>query len=292
MDSHVHAAIGDNKGGEVRSLSSAGHARSSVAHLARHFRYALPEYEDALRYAGFQPNDRVLDAGCGGGDFLPWLMGVVGSGGAIGGLDVAQENIQQAQEKVRENIIAPRLEFHVGSVTAIPWATSSFEGVWSANVMQYLNSDDARAALSEFKRVLVAGGRLAIKESDSSLLQVLPKHPELCPSLHRARRRRGYQLGRLGPWSGPELAPLLQQLGFVDVEVRTWLVERHAPFAAEDLDHLSAQIQYLADIAREHGADSAEQRVWDRMAATPDEALRDPGCFVREGFVVARCRRP
>jgi arsenite methyltransferase len=47
-----------------------------------------------IRSVGIKPGWRVLDAGCGGGSFLPLLAELVGKDGNVSALDPAPENIE------------------------------------------------------------------------------------------------------------------------------------------------------------------------------------------------------
>jgi 2-polyprenyl-3-methyl-5-hydroxy-6-metoxy-1,4-benzoquinol methylase len=74
-EQHVTASV-------AATTTSTGHAQSSADWLDLHFEDCRPEYEAMLRSVGIAPGWRVLDAGCGGGAFLPLLAELVGPGGA------------------------------------------------------------------------------------------------------------------------------------------------------------------------------------------------------------------
>ena len=66
------------------AVSSTGQVGTGAGYLSAHYEACRPEYEAMLRSVGMQPGWHVLDAGCGGGDFLPLLVELVGPGGASG----------------------------------------------------------------------------------------------------------------------------------------------------------------------------------------------------------------
>jgi len=74
--------------------SSSGHAMSSADHLDNHYLVKQPEYEATLRSVGLKAGWHVLDAGCGGGSFLPLMAELVGQDGQISALDLAPEVTQ------------------------------------------------------------------------------------------------------------------------------------------------------------------------------------------------------
>ena len=73
--------------------TSTGHELSESGYLDSHFEAMKPEYEAMIRSVGIKSGWSVLDAGCGGGSFLPILAELVGSGGHISAYDLAPEHI-------------------------------------------------------------------------------------------------------------------------------------------------------------------------------------------------------
>jgi 2-polyprenyl-3-methyl-5-hydroxy-6-metoxy-1,4-benzoquinol methylase len=61
--------------------------------VAAHFAACAEDYLAASRGVGIERGWRVLDAGCGGGSFLPWLAEIVGPDGWwLAALDLAPES--------------------------------------------------------------------------------------------------------------------------------------------------------------------------------------------------------
>jgi ubiquinone/menaquinone biosynthesis C-methylase UbiE len=151
---------------------------------------AQPEYEDALRYVDMQAGWRVLDAGCGGGGFVPLIAEQVGQAGKVVALDLAPENVARVKALAREHPGLGTVEAHVGGILSLPFADAEFDCVWSANVMQYLTEAEFDRAVSEFKRVLKRGGTLAIKDSDATHLEYAPPPPGLWLRFLQARQTK------------------------------------------------------------------------------------------------------
>ena len=93
----------------------------------------------------------ILDAGCGAGGLSSLA---VQFGADVCGLDAAESLIAIARQE------APRGDFRIGDLEALPYADHTFDVVLAANSVQY--ADDPVAALSELKRVTRLGGRIAI----------------------------------------------------------------------------------------------------------------------------------
>jgi ubiquinone/menaquinone biosynthesis C-methylase UbiE len=128
----------------------------------------VPEIQKAKRRAtdalSLQPGDRVLEVGCGTGVDLPALVTAVQPGGRLVGIDASDMAIRQASRRVAS---APEAEVLVADAHELPFAAGSFDACRVDRTMLHLA--DPQRALTEFLRVLVAGGRLVINESGSRL---------------------------------------------------------------------------------------------------------------------------
>lgn len=94
---------------------------------------------------------RILDAGCGTGGTLSWLAAY----GKAYGLDLSGQAARFARIRGHRRLV-------MASVMAIPFADASFDLVTSLDVIYFHEVDD-EAALKEFRRVLVPGGRLVLR---------------------------------------------------------------------------------------------------------------------------------
>ena len=110
---------------------------------------------------GLRPGLRLLDVGCGTGEYLRVMAPLVTPGEAIG-IDLSAELVNRAESLSRGE--QPNLSFHVADVYDLPFADASFERVTATQVMVHLSQP--WAAVGELRRVLAPGGRLAIAEWD------------------------------------------------------------------------------------------------------------------------------
>lgn len=94
---------------------------------------------------------RILDAGCARGRFLRHLQA---SGVHLTGVDLTEVFLRSARQNV------PGAEFAAGSLSALPFANSSFDGVYCIETLEHL--PDTEAALSEMARVLKPDGTLIV----------------------------------------------------------------------------------------------------------------------------------
>ncbi|MBN1133860.1 MAG: class I SAM-dependent methyltransferase [Methanosarcinaceae archaeon] len=98
--------------------------------------------------------NRVLDAGCGNGRYLLPLSRMYHTVG----VDVSAKAIKISKSYLEKgNLYA---EYAVSAIHQLPFAEKSFDAIVCFGVLQHLFEDERRAALDEFRRVLVLGGLL------------------------------------------------------------------------------------------------------------------------------------
>ncbi len=120
--------------------------RTMTAGLDRRWRRLTAE-------AVVQPGDSVLDACCGTGDLA---IACARAGGRVTGLDFSEPMLERARRK------APELEWVGGDLLELPFADGSFDAATVGFGVR--NVEDLDRALSELRRALRVGGRLAILE--------------------------------------------------------------------------------------------------------------------------------
>jgi 2-polyprenyl-3-methyl-5-hydroxy-6-metoxy-1,4-benzoquinol methylase len=95
------------------------------------------------------PDDRLLDVGCGRGDFLDRMRR---RGWAVEGLDVDSSALEQARAK-------HGLKVHMGPIEDLRFPGESFDAITMNHVIEHVH--DPVSLLRECLRVLKPGGRLA-----------------------------------------------------------------------------------------------------------------------------------
>jgi SAM-dependent methyltransferase len=107
------------------------------------------EYGFVHRRLGVGAGDRLLDVACGSGLAIELARA---RGAACSGIDASERLIAVAQDR------NPECDIRVGDMKALPWdeatfdVATSFRGIWGTTP----------EAVDEVRRVLVAGGRLAM----------------------------------------------------------------------------------------------------------------------------------
>jgi hypothetical protein len=112
---------------------------------------AAPAHEVLIAASGIRRSSRVLDVGCGSGEFLRTLTD---RGAVATGVDPARGMVELART------VAPLADIRVAEAENLPFADASFEVVTAVNALQF--ADDTVDALAEFARVLAPGGYVAV----------------------------------------------------------------------------------------------------------------------------------
>lgn len=183
-------------------------------------RFADPVRRVIVEATGIRAGSRVLDVGCGSGEFLDLLAE---AGATTAGIDPAPGMIAIASARV------PEAEIHLGAVDSLPWPDATFDVVVAVNALQF--ADDPGAALAEMARVTAPNGCVAIANwadatrNDIHLIEqaVAASFDEELPpdedlrlpgGLERLVRAGGLRLVASGtvpaPWEAPDESALVR----------------------------------------------------------------------------------
>ena len=283
------------------TITSTGHGQSSAAWLDLHFEDCRPEYEAMLRSVGLQSGWQVLDAGTGGGAFLPLMAELVGAGGSIAALDLAPENVAAVRERLAAWHLPCPVVVGQGTLLALPYPDAHFDAAWCANVSQYLTDDELATALAELRRVVRPGGLVAVKEFEGGHLMFAPADPAIPARMYEVGRRTA-PVAMSGQLRARQMGGWLRRAGLVDVWQRTTLSERVAPLRPIARRHCADFFRLLGQYYLDAAANDPEVA---RILATDLPFLRDqldpdspaalvnsPDFYRCEGAVVAVGRVP
>lgn len=189
-----------------------------------------PSAEALLDVAPPNPEDRVLDVGCGTGIVALLAAERVGPAGALSAVDVNPGMLEVARSLPGSE----RVEWRHADAVDLPYADASFDLVYSQHTLQFI--PDRLAALREMHRVLAPGGRLAV--ATWGPVERSPGYLVLGAALARHVGPEAGAAITKGPFSlsdADELASLLEEAAFVQVELRSVDVSTGFPSAAEFL---------------------------------------------------------
>ena len=184
--------------------------------------------------AAIRQGDRVLDACCGTGDLA---LADERAGGRVTALDFSERMLERARRK------SSSIEWKQGDLLELPFADASFDAATVGFGVR--NVADLERALSELRRVLRLGGRVAILEitTPRGLLRpfyrlwfdgLVPLAGKLLPG----GSAYSYLPASVRRFPGPEqLAEMMMRIGFEDVRHRLLaggIVALHTGTARDD----------------------------------------------------------
>jgi arsenite methyltransferase len=164
----------------------------------------FPATQRNLEIIEVQPEDFVLDAGCGSGLTACHLAKSIGC--KIIGIDINPEMIEKARLRAEKEGVSHLAEFRVADVYHLSFAENTFDYVIAESVTVFL---DKSKVYSEFYRVLKPEGRVA--DLEMALLTELPGHL-------RIQMEDCYGSGT-NPLHFEEWENALAQAGFHDVKI-------------------------------------------------------------------------
>ncbi len=168
------------------------------------------------------PLRRLLDAGCGRGDFTLALADRYPKLEEILGCDFSPELLELARSSAAGR---PRVRFSAGELATLPYAAGSVDATLCLNVLHHVPHDELQAALSELARVSSHTLLLEIKNARSPYFRLHSQRvegiaifPTTVERVARCLRPCGFELVRRYPIFGWEWLSPLVVLHFEQVE--------------------------------------------------------------------------
>ncbi len=196
----------------------------------------LPEQDDLSRFK------RVLDVGCGTGNWLISLAQQVPDSTLLIGADVSLRMIQYARDQAQTAGVADRVEFHVmDALRMLEFPRNYFDLVNQRFGMSYLRTWDWLGLLQEYQRVTRPGGIIRITESDI-VESNAPVSQAMYDLVASALARAGHLFFPEQDGVTRALEPTMHQAGLLNLQTRHYTLKYSArtlegQHFAEDMKH-------------------------------------------------------
>ena len=198
----------------------------------------------AAEMLGPRLGDRLLDVGCGTGEVVRALAGLVGPDGIVVGVEPSATMLHEARRRTRETTV--RVEFCSGDISRLHFDDAAFDAVTCERVFQHLDTPDA--ALAELVRVTRPGGRVVVIDTDWGMHAIHGADPRLT-----SRVVECWASNAANGWSGRRLPGL-----FVDAGMRAPVVVAETVTSTDRRRPTGPPFTTMAATAERTGALSAD----------------------------------
>ena len=134
-------------------------------------------YRLVIETAGIGPEDMVLDVACGPGLITCAVARIARH---VTGIDITPAMIEEARKR-QQAMELTNLDWHIGDVTPLPFAASSFSAVITRYSFHHFL--EPQAVLTEMVRVCQPGGKVAVVDMFTST----PEQAEAYDRMERLR---------------------------------------------------------------------------------------------------------
>lgn len=253
--------------------------------------FAEPELRAAIAMLGLAPGMQVLDAGCGSGEALAWLVDAVGAAGRVVGVDLSDAHVAAARLQA-----PPQAELRAGDLMALELPAASFDAIWSANAINHFV--DPLAAVHRIAGWLRPGGRLAVGQSGflpEMLFAWDSRLERAVVDAVRAHYRDRYGLDERRLAAVRANVGLLRKAGLAEVQAHTFTIERISPLDPAAREYiLEAQFRSTFGERLRPWLSSEDFAALERLCdpADPGFALDRPDFHYLQTFTLVSGRKP
>lgn len=207
---------------------------------------------ELLKKLPIEPGGRILDVGCGTGNWTFLLADITGHKGSVIGIDIDQESISAANEKLEKYHTNESVSFFCRH--PIEFITDKkFDSIVIFNTLSYINEPEI--IIEYLKQFLAEGGRIYIKDSDASSDYFWPIDMQLyCTLIKNVNGEVMENDGHMyDPFFARKIPKLLHKTGFNNFTFVTQSFSFSYPFSAKEESYIRANAKIISDIARQVG---------------------------------------
>lgn len=256
-------------------------------------RFTRSAVNSAIDALGLKIGSRGLDAGCGLGNHTLWLAEAVSPGGHVTGVDISEEGLEIAKEKLKSGDLKKQVSFKTGDIFDLPFEEDTFDWVWSADVLYLwlMGSKESpvspQTVIKELARVVKPGGKIALFLWSSQKL--LPGYPLLEAKLNATKAANFAPPYGISPkLHSTRALGWFQGAALRDPKVKNFVVEFQASFSDEDKKALTGTFRMFWNKAKSEVSDEVWSE-YNRLCSpnSPDYILNLPdynGYFIYSLF--------
>lgn len=183
----------------------------------------LPEQSDSTAFP------RVLDVGCGTGDWLIELAQTTPTCTTLVGVDISPPYVEYARTQATAAQVSDRVGFRVmDALKRLKFPDKSFDLVNQRFASSWLRTWEWRKVLREYRRVCRPGGVVRITEPEWIVVSPSPALRRLNQLSLQAFTNAGRSFTLAIDGITSRLGTLLHQEGFEQVQTQTYSLEYHA----------------------------------------------------------------
>jgi ubiquinone/menaquinone biosynthesis C-methylase UbiE len=179
---------------------------------------------------------RVLDVGCGTGDWLIETAKSIPSISRLVGVDISGKMIEFARAQAEAQNVSDRVKFHImDALRILEFPDQSFDLINQRFATSYLRSWDWPKLLQEYRRISRRGGIIRVTEFNMVSETTSPAHQRLLDLMLEALYQAGHFFTPNHDGLTSHLTHLLSQSGLQDVQTRAYTLRYNASTVDGDL---------------------------------------------------------
>lgn len=121
-----------------------------------------PMRDIGLQMLAAQPGETLLEIGFGTGHCLVELARAVGPTGRVRGIDLSESMLEETRSLIQKEKLEDRIELRCGDAATLPFEPESLDGIFTSFTLELFDTPELPEVLTEWRRVLRPGGRLAV----------------------------------------------------------------------------------------------------------------------------------